>query len=313
MKKHYPSVGIDRLCRLFGKTRQAYYDHNWRDDNETFREVLIIERVKDIRSSIAGIGGVQLLRILKEEFSQYGIAIGRDRFYELLREHSLIIKRRKKHIYTTNSDHPYRKWPNLISQWKPAAIEQLWVADITYLQTEGGFVFLSLITDAYSRKIVGYHLSQHLKVKGCLVALNKAIGSLTKTGQSGLIHHSDRGVQYCCEAYVSALLANHISISMTQSGSPYENAIAERVNGILKTQLGLNKVFQNYNAAVAQVSKSIDAYNRLKPHMSVSNLTPNQAHTTTRPLIRTWKTRKPPLNSKGNINSPLTQVTDTSP
>lgn len=152
------------------------------------------------------------------------------------------------------------------------APEQLWVSDITYLRTSDRFIYLSLITDAYSRKIVGHHLSQQLKAQGCLIALNKAISSRTTNGD--LIHHSDRGIQYCCEPYVSLLQQNSIAISMTQSGSPYDNAVAERVNGILKTELELDRTFKTYSDAVAVVHQAIDAYNRIRPHMSISNLTP---------------------------------------
>ena len=200
-----------------------------------------------------------------------------------------MIKTRKRFAITTNSNHPYKKWPNLIQTLSVTAKEQLWVSDITYLRTDAGFGYLSLITDAYSKKIVGYHLSQQLKAKGCLIALNKAITSLQSTQHSSLIHHSDRGIQYCCEPYIAVLQANKISISMTQSSSPYDNAIAERVNGILKNELQLDKIFNNYSQAVAAVSLAINAYNELRPHMSCGNLTPKQAHLTNKPLLKQWK------------------------
>jgi transposase InsO family protein len=185
------------------------------------------------------------------------------------------------------SNHHFKKWPDLTRELKVKAIEELWVSDITYLTTKNGFTYLSLITDVYSHKIVGYHLSQHLKAQGCLIALHKAIGSLSD--KATVIHHSDRGIQYCCEAYVQTLQSNNVKISMTQSGSPYENPIAERANGILKTELNLNKTFDSYNEAVAEVHKAVDAYNRLRPHMSCSNLPPNQAHVETKPLKKLWK------------------------
>jgi transposase InsO family protein len=266
---------------------------SWRSSDEQIHEAFIIDRVKSIRQSVEGIGGLQLHNMLKEELQLHNIAIGRDNFYALLRKHNLLIKRKKRYAITTNSNHPYYKWSDLTGNLALTGIEQLWVSDITYLRTENSFVYLSVITDAYSRKIMGYHVSQYLKAQGCIIALNKAIAGLsTEKGKRKLIHHSDRGMQYCCEPYVTTLLNNNISISMTQTGSPYDNAIAERVNGILKHQLGLNQVFKNYAAAVTAVCKAIDAYNCLRPHMSISNLTPEKAHTSKQPLIKKWKNKK---------------------
>ncbi len=293
MKQYHSIAGIEKLCRLFGRSRQAFYDHAWRSSDEQLHQAWIIDKVKGIRSSIPGIGGLKLYSMLKKEFKLHNISIGRDRFYLLLKENNLLIKRRKRYVQTTFSYHQYHKWADLTIDLQVKATEQLWVSDITYLRLENGFVYLSLITDVYSRKIVGYHLSQKLKAQGCLIALNKAIASLSiPVDKRILIHHSDRGIQYCCQPYVSILQENNISISMTQSGSPYENAIAERINGLLKHQLGLNKLFKNYGNAVDAVSKAIDAYNRIRPHMSISNLTPEIAHKTDIQLTKTWKKRK---------------------
>ncbi len=294
MKQYYPSAGLAQLCGLFGKTRQAYYDIARRSSDGQLHEAFIIDKVKSIRQHIKGIGASKLHVMLKQELQLHNISIGRDSFYELLRSHDLLIKRKKHYAVTTNSNHPYHKWPDLSANVTLTAIEQLWVSDITYLRTENGFVYLSLITDAWSRKIIGYHVSQHLKTQGCIIALNKAIASLQVQPKEKrkLLHHSDRGIQYCCEPYVTLLQNNHIGISMTQTGSPYDNAIAERVNGILKHQLGLNQVFKNYAAALTAVCKAIDAYNCLRPHMSISNLTPQKAHNTTQTLIKIWKNNK---------------------
>lgn len=290
MKQFYPSTGLEKLCGLFGKTRQAFYDQSWRSSDGQLEEAFIIDKVKTIRKRIEGIGGVQMHVMLKEELQLHNIHIGRDSFYDLLRKHNLLIKVRKRYAITTNSNHPYYKWPDLTGNIITTAIEQLWVSDITYLRTKNGFVYLSLVTDAYSRKIMGYHVSQYLKAQGCIIALNKAIAELsTEKEKRKLTHHSDRGIQYCCQSYITILQSNNINISMTQTGSPYDNAIAERVNGILKQQVGLNQVFENYTAAVAVVCKAIDAYNCLRPHMSISNLTPQKAHMTKQPLLKKWK------------------------
>lgn len=292
MKQYFPSAGMGKLCGLFGKTRQAFYDHGWHSSDEALQEAFIINRVKQVREQVEGIGGLQLHNMLKEEMQLYGMYIGRDHFYELLRKHNLLLKRKKRYCITTNSNHLYYKWPDLTGNINVTAIEQLWVSDITYLRTESSFVYLSLITDAYSRKIMGYHVSQQLKAQGCIIALKKAISGLCASNTNRkLIHHSDRGIQYCCEAYTSILQQNNISISMTQTGSPYDNAVAERVNGILKHQLGLGKVFKNYASAVTATCNAINAYNCLRPHMSISNLTPHEAHITKQSLVKKWKSK----------------------
>jgi putative transposase len=292
MKQFFPLTGLEKLCGLFGKSRQAFYDHAWRHSDEQLHEAWIIDRVKAVRLTMPGIGGQKLFVVLKGELRGHGIQIGRDSFYKILKQHELLIKRRKRYVLTTQSCHRFKKWEDLTIDLRVEAIEELWVSDITYLRTETGFVYLSLITDAYSRKIVGYHLSQKLKVEGCIIALNKAIASLSPVAhRRSLIHHSDRGIQYCCDQYISILQNNEIRISMTQSGSPYDNAIAERVNGILKQQFNLDKIFENYGASVEAVSKAIDGYNRLRPHASISNLTPQVAHESGNKLIRTWQKR----------------------
>ena len=290
MKVLYPGIGLKRLCRLFGKTRQAFYDHSWRCSDDQLQEALIIDLVRTIRRLLPRVGGLKLLHILEDDFTAHNVCIGRDRFFQLLKKYDLLVRRRKRYVITTWSNHPYKKWKDLVKGMQVTGAEQLWVSDITYLKTKSGFIYLSLITDAYSRKIVGYHLSQQLKAQGCVIALNKALSSRIR--DSYLVHHSDRGIQYCCELYVSVLQQNGIGISMTESGSPYDNAVAERVNGILKTELNLNDVFASYAAAVPVVHHAIDAYNRLRPHYSISKLTPEQAHGTTDPLVRLWKPKK---------------------
>jgi putative transposase len=289
MKEHYPLAGLKRLCGLFGKTRQAFYDHAQRDESTLFHEALVIDLVRSCRTILPKVGGVKLLHMLQTDFAAHKITMGRDSFFKLLRDHGLLIKRKRCYTRTTDSRHPYRKWPDLTKSFKLNATEQLWVSDITYLRTDNGFIYLSLITDAWSHKIVGYHLSQWLKTQGCIIALNKAISALSSTHK--LIHHSDRGVQYCCEPYVALLQKNNIGISMTQTGSPYDNAVAERINGILKDELELDKTFRCYNDAVGAVHKAIDTYNRIRPHMTCGNLTPQIAHQTTEPFKKLWKSK----------------------
>ncbi|AXY76948.1 IS3 family transposase [Paraflavitalea soli] len=292
MKQHYPQAAIGTLCALFGKTRQAYYEHGWQAANGQLREELVLDLATQARKVLKKEGAVKLLGSLRPALQSHNITMGRDRFFKLLRKHNMLQKRKKNHARTTWSDHPYRKWPNLIKGLEALKPQQHWVSDITYLRTEKGFMYLSLITDAYSRKIVGYHVSQNLRVQGCLIALNKAIRSLKDYVPQSLIHHSDRGIQYCCDQYVSVLQTNQIRISMTQTGSPYENPVAERVNGILKTELDLDRVFEGYSQATSVTHNAIDLYNRLRQHMSCDNLTPDQAHLREGKLKKRWKPRK---------------------
>ena len=284
MKLLYPQVGLERLCRLFGKSRQAFYDHSWRNSNDQLQEHLIVDMVKSVRLVLPRVGTVKLLLLLESKFKDHRISIGRDGFFDLLRRHNLLVKNKRKYVRTTMSNHLYKKWPDLVKGLSVTSANTLWVSDITYLTTEHGFVYLSLITDHYSHKIVGYHLSQNLKAQGSLIALNKAIASMP--ANATVIHHSDRGIQYCCDLYVNRLLEKNISISMTQSGSPYDNAVAERANGILKSELLLNNCFSSYREAVLAVHTAIDAYNRIRPHMSINNLTPQNAHQLNIPLIK---------------------------
>lgn len=179
-----------------------------------------------------------------------------------------------------------RKWSYLIENFQPLRPEELWVSDITYLQTVNGFIYLSLITDAYSHKISGFHLSHTLEAKGCLAALKMALNN--RKYSHDLIHHSDRGIQYCSQQYVQTLLSRGIKISMT-TGEVYQNSIAERINGILKSELGLDKVFEDYSEALPVLVKSIYAYNRLRPHLSCDFMTPEQAHTRSGPIMKRWK------------------------
>ena len=292
MQQQHPKTGLDTLCRLFGKSRQAFYDHSNRDSIQQLKEGVILDAVRSVKTTVSpSIGAVKTFKIIKPALDNYKITIGRDRFYRLLRDNNLLVRpKKRRYAITTDSNHPFRKYADLTGNLKPQRAGQLWLSDITYLRTWSGFAYLSIITDDYSRKIIGYHLSQSLSAKGSLIALDKAIASLQNT-TGGLIHHSDRGIQYCCDAYVSSLQTNNIKISMTQNGSPYENALAERVNGILKTEFGLAKTFKSYSDAIAPVHRAIDVYNRLRPHMSIDYLTPASAHKITGQLKKRWKAK----------------------
>lgn len=233
------------------------------------------------------IGTRKLLGEMEFFLSSHHFKIGRDAMFDLLSERGLLIKKRKRRgCVTTLSRHRFKKYPNIIRGFIPIAPNQLWVSDITYIHVGNDFAYLSLITDAYSRKIVGFYLSKDLSANGSLVALKMALaGNLSR---EGLIHHSDRGVQYCCDVYVKLLDDKKIKISMTENGDPLENSIAERVNGILKEEL-LEKVYVDFKQAQEQVAIACSTYNHLRPHGSIDNLKPAEAHMKSGELKKRWK------------------------
>jgi len=272
---------------LLGYSRQAYYQQKKKSEKESLQHDLLINEVLKIRKIQKRLGGRKLFHKLKRFIQEHHISIGRDAFFDLLSERKLLVRKRKRRKpITTFSDHWMRKYPNLIEGFYPTAPNQLWVSDITYIVLVNCFAYLSLITDAYSRKIVGFYLSMDLSAEGCIKALNMALNNNPVLGK--LIHHSDRGSQYCCSDYVKILNDIYIKISMTQNGDPKENAIAERVNGILKDEL-LDKVYLDYKQAVKGVAVAISTYNHQRPHGSIDYLTPYEAHFRSGELKRRWK------------------------
>jgi transposase InsO family protein len=207
--------------------------------------------------------------------------------FNLLAERGLLItKRKRRGCIKTLSKHRFKKYPNIIKGFIPIAPNQLWVSDITYIHLSDDFAYLSLITDAYSHKIVGFYLSEDLSAKGPLKALKMALTG--NTDCENLIHHSDRGVQYCCDEYVKLLQSNNFKISMTENGDPLENPLAERVNGILKSEL-LEEVFVDFKIAQQAIAVACSTYNHLRPHGSIDNLKPVEAHQRTGELNKRWK------------------------
>lgn len=287
----YAKVSVNKLCRLFGKTRHAFYDKNWYLTEVSRAEYLVLEMVSEIRREIPQIGTRKLYFMLESAFHTHNIKMGRDTLHALLQENGLIVKNQRKYVKTTNSNHWMKKYPNLIKEFVPISPEQLWVADITYIIVADGFNFLNLITDAYSKRIMGYCLHPTLESRGSLNALEMALENRLNK-EMKLIHHSDRGSQYCCSEYVLKLKELSVQISMTQKGDPYENAIAERVNGILKQDFMLKREFFDRETALAVVDRSIKSYNELRPHMSCNYLTPMQAHQENGVLKKKWKPKK---------------------
>lgn len=239
---------------------------------------------------MARLGARKLHYLLQPEFDKLGIKCGRDKLFNILREERMLVKKKKNFTKTTNSLHRFRKHSNLIEGMEIKAPEQVWVSDITYIKTKKGFLYLSLITDAFSKQIMGFELADNLKAESSMKALNMAI-SRRRYPKRELIHHSDRGLQYCTPVYTNMLLENNIKISMTSKYDPYENAIAERVNGILKTEFDAGSEFVDPKHALRVVKQSIKVYNKLRPHLSIHYRTPEEAHKQPNFEMKKWKNR----------------------
>ena len=280
MKEMYAYISINILCKWFGISRQAYYQHEWKESEEVFQYGVILDEIRNIRKNHNKMGVRKLQVTLQPFVESNGIKIGRDALFNLLSVHGLLVRNRKRHIQTTYSHHWLKKYPNLITDFIPSMPNQLWVSDITYWKLGDTWYYISLITDAYSRKIVGYHLSENLHAEQTIKALKMAFLDLKKSPdkQEQLIHHSDRGVQYCSSSYVNLLKKKNIGISMTQSGDPLENAMAERVNGIIKDEYLFNYQCNNIKDARKQLAIAVSLYNNERPHSSIGNLTPEFVH-----------------------------------
>lgn len=288
MKDRYPKISLDRHCRLLGITRQAFYQHDWRAQAESVEDELVLQQVLNIRTNHRRMGGRKLYELLEPFMLEHQIKMGRDALFNLLAANYLLVKIKRRSVRTTQSHHWLRKYPNLAKELTLHGPDELWVSDITYLRTPNGFLYISLITDAYSHKIVGYHVAESLDGMETMQALQMALKNYKSTGKK-LTHHSDRGVQYCRKDYVELLEKNNIDISMTQSGDPLENAIAERINGILKNEyMNLYKV-TNLAQAKQCLDRAVNLYNNERPHFSIGLLTPENVHANDLKVENLWK------------------------
>lgn len=256
------------------------------------RDVILNKLVATQRKeTYQGMGGYKLHLTLKSQIESQGIKIGRDKFYDFLREHRLLVPKHKRFHITTNSKHGFYKYRNLVSGKVPTRSEQLWVSDITYIRTQSGFNYLALVTDAYSRQIMGYKLASHMRVSLCKEALDMAIKN-RKYPKKALIHHSDRGLQYCAPEYVEFAEKNDITMSMTQKYDPYENALAERINRTLKYEFGLKETIPTSTLAKQMVNRSVQIYNQKRPHRSLKMLTPSHVHMHNNVKYKTYRRNK---------------------
>ena len=262
------------LCRSFGYSKQAYY-RSQRFFSREERECYLVGLVEELRQDLPRLGGVKLWKLLNDN----GVRVGRDELFRLLGRYGLLIKRRKRRAVTTDSKGWARQHPNLVKGLKVSRPNQVWVSDITYVTTRAGFVYLSLVTDAYSRRIMGWHVHATLDSGGSPRSLYRAICQVDDDGLKGLVHHSDRGCQYRSAQYVDTLSCKGIKTSMTQDDSPYDNAIAERVNGILKQEWLDGEDFADLREVREKVEEVVRLYNTRRPHMAIGLNTPEKVYT----------------------------------
>lgn len=260
---------------MFGISRQAIYQAEKRAKTRADELALIKPLVLRTRQQMPRLGTRKLYFLLKAEFEEMGIKIGRDAFFDYLRSESMLVRPRKNYTKTTNSKHWLRKYPNLMKDKTPIRPEQYFVSDITYIKSREKTHYLSLVTDAFSRKIMGYHLSDDMSAENVVMAMKMAIDN--KIYSTQLIHHSDRGLQYCSSVYQNELKKFNTIPSMTDGYDCYQNALAERINGILKAEFLINKCNTGKELKLL-ISESIRTYNNKRPHLSLNYKTPNFIH-----------------------------------
>lgn len=267
---------ISPLCKRVGITRQNYYKHRVSMKKKEIDNEFIVGLVRRERRIQPRLGGRKVLSIIGEELKTQSVFIGRDKFFSFLKEKNLLVERKKSKPKTTNSRHTLPVFRNEIKEMEITAPNQAWCSDLTYIRTLEGFMYASLITDMYSRKIVGAYIGDSLETYGCIAALEKALTDLSPDKHP--IHHSDRGTQYCCHEYVKRLMKRNMTISMTEVNHCYENAMAERVNGILKQEYDLDQIFKTKQQAISAFDQAIDIYNNRRPHLSLKYSIPAKVH-----------------------------------
>jgi len=290
MKDNFKGISIADLCLWFGVSRQAYYQSKNCVMYDLIAEGILLDKIADIRIDHKRMGGRKLFFKLEGFMTEHGIKMGRDAFFDMLRDHNLLVKQRKRYHITTNSKHWMKKYPNLIKDVAPLVPNHIWVSDITYWKTKAGHHYISFITDAYSRKIVGYHVADTMEAVESVTALKMALKTLNPD-LTGLIHHSDRGAQYCSSLYAKTLEKRGVKISMTENGDPLENAIAERVNGIIKGEYLFDYEIKSLSKAKEVLKSVVKLYNEERPHLSLGNAVPSQVHdnNTDMEIKRLWK------------------------
>jgi len=265
------------VCRKLQMSRQNFYARRQERQRRAVDEGLVVQLVQRERQLQPRLGTRKLQAMLKKDLEEAGVKIGRDRFFEVLRQHELLVPPpRAEFPCTTNSSHSLPVFTNRVKEIQVQKPNEVWVSDLTYLRTREGFVYLALVTDKMSRKIVGYHCGDTLEAEGCLRALERALADLPKGAAP--IHHSDRGSQYCCHEYVRCLRAHGLGISMTETDHCAENALAERMNGILKNEYILGREFRTKSEARLAVDQAVFLYNTRRPHTALKFRVPAEIH-----------------------------------
>ena len=264
------------MAGLFGYSRQAYYKKKKHREEKQKEETIVLLLVSKLRKRMPRIGGKKMYHLLKSEFNRLAIKVGRDRFLDILRENKLLIRGKKRYQMTTNSKHIFKKYPNLIKGLQICRKDQLWVSDITYIRTDEGFAYAAMITDVFSRKIVGSSIDKTMTTDLVLDALYQALRQ--RKDYTGLIHHSDRGLQYCIGDYISVLKSNDIRISMTETSDPYENALAERMNRTIKEEFVINEKIKTLSMFKNLFYEGVNIYNKERPHLSLRMKRPDEIY-----------------------------------
>lgn len=260
------------LSEMMGISRQALYQQVKKREEATLCEELVVQMVHEIRRRMPRLGSAKLYRMLQNDLQKLSASLGRDKFHQMLKKQGLLVPKRKRTCHTTQSFHRFYVYKNLVKGLSITRKNQVLVADITYLRVGETFCYLFVLTDVYSRRILGFEVSESLSVEGALRTARMAMREISAI--AGTIHHSDRGVQYCSAEYVRLMSEHTVQLSMGECGNPYDNAIAERVNGILKTEFFLDRIFATLAIARQAVREAIETYNTLRPHMSIEYMTP---------------------------------------
>ena len=262
---------------MFGISKQAYYQRMEADRHKEEVHTLVLDNVAQIRKKMPQTGTRKLFETLQPVLKQRNIKMGRDALFDLLRYKGLLVRKTKRFHITTDSNHFYYTSPNLLKDMEVTHAEQVFVNDITYIKTDEGYAYLALVTDAYSKKIMGWSFDDNMKVSMVKQALTMAHSNCIFNHDT-IIHHSDRGKQYCCPDYTEFAGKRGFIMSTTQQSDPYENAIAERINGILKYEFGLRKTIASIKIARKMIKEAVDIYNNDRLHWSLELKTPQQVH-----------------------------------
>lgn len=268
---------MGRVAGMLGFSRQYYYKHCKEEQQRLLTEKDVLSLVQKERKILTRLGGKKLYHQIKPALAANEIKFGRDKLFKLLGQKELLIKPKRTYTQTTMSKHWLRKYPNLIKDLVVDAPEQVWVSDITYIKSDEGNCYLNMVTDVYSRKIMGYAIASNMDTNSMIKAYEMALKN-RKTNHHQLIHHTDRGLQYCSQEYVKLSRENGVRISMTENGDPYENALAERMNRTMKEEFGLGRLLPSRQKAFRLIQEAVEIYNNYRPHLALKMKTPDEVH-----------------------------------